>query len=224
VEGDSLSEELYERVANAILRGDIEGATKAAEDIVKAKADADKALKEASEAMLKVGDMFDRGEMFLPEVMIAADAMKAAIEVLKPALSELVRSELKRGRFLIGSVEGDVHDIGKGIVATMLEAAGFEVIDLGRDVPMSVFLEKTKELKPDIVGLSALMTVTRENQRVFIEMLKREGMRDKVKVMVGGGATTGEWAERIGADGWGEDAPSAVKKAIELIEKKKRGE
>jgi dimethylamine corrinoid protein len=167
--------------------------------------------------------MFDRGEIFLPEVMVAADAMKAAVEALKPALSELVKAELKRGRFLIGTVEGDVHDIGKGIVATMLEAAGFEVIDLGRDVPMSVFLEKTKELKPDIVGLSALMTVTRENQKVFIEMLKKEGIRDKFIVMVGGGATTGEWAERIRADGWGEDAPSAVKKAIELIEKKKKG-
>jgi len=163
--------------------------------------------------------MFERGEISLPEVIIAADAMKAAVDVLKPVLVSRIKTGMKLGRFLIGTVEGDIHDIGKGIVATMLEAAGFEVIDLGKDVPMSFFLEKTKELKPDIVGLSALMTTTRVNQKVFIEMLKEAGLRDKVKVMVGGSATTPDWAESIGADGWGEDALSAVKKAIELVKR-----
>lgn len=211
-----MEKSLYDQLYDAIMRQDVEAATNIAKKIIEIKGDAAEALKKASEAMSRIGEMFDAGQIFLPEVVLAADAMKAAAAILTPAIPVEKRKE-KLGKYVIGTVEGDVHDIGKGIVATLLEAAGFEVIDLGRDVPLTLFLEKVKTEKPVIVGLSALMTVTMVGQKIFIEMLKKEGLRDKVKVMVGGGATTGTWAEEIGADAWGEDAPSAVKKAFELI-------
>jgi len=214
-------EVLLEKLYNAVMDQDIDAAKKSAEAIVKSKASPEKALQRASAAMSKLGELFDSGEVFLPQVVIASDAIKAVSDVLLPVMPASAKLAAKPGKYVIGTVEGDMHDIGKGIVATMVESAGFELIDLGRDVPLKLFLEKVKTEKPAIVGLSSLMTVTRTNQKVFIEMLKKEGLRDRVKVMVGGGATTGEWASQIGADAWGEDAPSAVKKALELVHNKK---
>jgi methylmalonyl-CoA mutase cobalamin-binding domain/chain len=121
------------------------------------------------------------------------------------------------GKFLLGTVEGDIHDIGKSIVAAMLTAEGFDVIDMGVDIPDKVFVEKTKELKPNILGLSALMTTTRTKQKDVIEALKQAGIRDKVRVMVGGATVTPEWAKEIGADSYGEDAIDATKKARQLL-------
>jgi len=172
------------------------------------------ALEVASAAMTDIGNLFERGEVFLPHVVVAADAMKAAAQVL---LEKLPTKPAKVGKVLIGTVEGDVHDVGKGIVSVLLDAAGFEVVDIGRDVPTKVFIEKIKELKPDIVGCSALMTVTRVGQKAVIDALKKEGLRDQVKTMIGGGATTGVWAEEIGADAWGEDGPNSVRKAKILL-------
>jgi corrinoid protein of di/trimethylamine methyltransferase len=214
-------EELLKKLYETIMTQDVDNAKITAQALLKAKVNPEKALAKATTAMSKLGEMFDSGEIFLPEVVISSDAIRAVSEVLLPAMPAAARSAAKPGKYVIGTVEGDVHDIGKGIVATMVEAAGFELIDLGRDVPLKLFLEKVKKEKPVIVGLSSLMTVTRTNQKVFIEMLKKEGLRNSVKVMVGGGATTGEWATQIGADAWGEDAPSAVKKALELAAKKK---
>lgn len=193
---------------------DVNAATKAAKECIETGIDPTEAIRKASEAMTELGNLFERGEIFLPEVMMAAEAMKAASKILVEKIPG--RAE-KVGKVVIGTVEGDVHDIGKGIVAAMLDAAGFEVIDIGRDVPVKVFIDKIKELQPDIVGASALLTVTRVVQKTIIDELKRLGMRDKVKVMVGGGATTDVWAREIGADAWGEDGPDAVRKAKALL-------
>ncbi|WP_309493510.1 methyltransferase cognate corrinoid protein [Candidatus Hecatella orcuttiae] len=208
------SEEALKKLYDAIFAQDVEAASKAANDCVAAGLDPLKALEAASKAMTDLGNLFERGEVFLPQVVVAADAMKAAAQVL---LSKLPTKPSKAGRVLIGTVEGDVHDVGKGIVSVLLDAAGFEVIDIGRDVPTKVFVEKVKELKPNIVGCSALMTVTRVGQKAVIDALAKEGIRDQVKVMVGGGATTGVWAEEIGADAWGEDGPDSVRKAKKLL-------
>jgi corrinoid protein of di/trimethylamine methyltransferase len=209
----SLSEldDLY----NAILSQDVEGAEAAAKACVVAKVDPIKAMNTASEAIKKIGDLFDRAEIFLPEVIVSAEAMKKASAVLLKDIPK--ERQQKKAKFVIGTVEGDVHDIGKGIVATLLDAEGFDVIDLGRDVATSKFVEVVRTHSPSFVGLSALMTVTATTQGAVIKALKEAGLRDKVKVMVGGGATTEFHAEEIGADGWGADALDAVAKAKSFL-------
>ena len=162
--------------------------------------------------------MFDAEEIFLPEVVIAADAMKAVSKIFIPACQTSSKT-CKMGKVIIGTVEGDVHDVGKCIVAAMLESAGFEVVDLGRDVLLKKFIDKAKEIQPDIIGVSALMTATRIGQKTIIDMLIKENLKNKVKVMIGGAATSGEWAQQIGADAWGENAPDAIRKAIKLVSK-----
>lgn len=204
-----------EALVDAILKQDVEDAKKAAEDCIAAGVDPSVALDEAAKAMTKIGDLFDRGKLFLPHVVISADAMKSASAILAPEVP--VEKRVRAGKVVIGTVEGDVHDVGKGIVAILLDSAGFEVVDLGRDVLITKFVGTAKTEKPDIVGCSALMTTTRVGQRDVVEGLRAAGIRDKVIVMVGGGATTGVWAEEIGADAWGEDGPDAVRKAKGFI-------
>ncbi|MEM1550264.1 MAG: cobalamin-dependent protein, partial [Candidatus Methanomethylicia archaeon] len=157
------------------------------------------------------------GEIFLTELAIAAEAMKEALKIFEPAILKSGRERKVLGRIVIGTVEGDIHDIGKNIVSTLLMASGFEVIDLGVDVPVEVFVEKVKELKPDILALSALMTTTMIKMVDVIKALEREGLRDKVKVMIGGAPTSKDWAREIGADGHGVDAIEAVEVAKKLI-------
>ena len=166
--------------------------------------------------MNEVGILFERGKLFLPHVMMAADAMTAGVEVLKDLMPEGA-SGSKLGVIVNGTVEGDVHDIGKSIVSTMLQSAGFEVYDIGRDVPIKNFIEKAKEVNADMIGVSALMTTTLQGQRDVIELLKEEGLRDKIKVMVGGAPATQAWADKIGADCYAENASEAVAKAKELL-------
>jgi len=169
-----------------------------------------------SEGMSRVGDLFDRGEMFLPELIVASDAMVGAIKVLEEAMPAENRTE-KRGTVVLGTIEGDVHDIGKGIVATMLRVYGFEVHDLGRDVPIKTFVAKAQETNADIVGTSALMTTTQVGQKALEEALKNVGLRDKVKTMVGGAVVTQRWADKIGSDLYAENASEAVTKLKELF-------
>lgn len=169
-----------------------------------------------AEGMNEVGIRFERGKLFLPHVMMAADAMTAGVDALKELMPEGA-SGSKLGVIVNGTVEGDVHDIGKAIVSTMLQSAGFEVHDIGRDVPTRKFIEKAKEVNADMIGISALMTTTLQGQRDVIELLKEEGMRDKVKVMVGGAPATQAWADKIGADCYAENASEAVAKAKELL-------
>ncbi len=167
-------------------------------------------------AMEEVGQKFETLEIFLPEMIMAADAMSAGVEILRPLLAA-AGGEKKVGRVVLGTVSGDVHRIGKDIVRIMLEGAGFDVTDAGHDVPDDTFLAKVKELKPDILGMSALMTTTMQNIPRVIDALKAEGLRGKVKVIVGGAPVLADWAKQIGSDGYGENAVQAVSVSKKLV-------
>lgn len=163
-----------------------------------------------------VGQKFQSGEYFLPHVMIAADSMKKAMAVLEP----LLKGDQQTGSYgtvVIGTVQGDIHEIGKNLVATMLSANGFKVIDLGVDVPAEKFIQTAMEVKADIIGLSALLTTTMSLQREIINALKARGLQDKYQVIVGGAPVNRDWAERIGAQGFAEDAISAVELVKSLL-------
>jgi corrinoid protein of di/trimethylamine methyltransferase len=164
-----------------------------------------------------VGEKFQTGEYFLPQMVIAANAMQQAMRLLQPELLARQQSVNVPGVFVIGSVKGDIHEIGKSLVATMMLANGFQVYDLGVDVASETFVEKVRELDADLLGLSALLTTTMTAQRDVLESLKEAGIRDRVKVMVGGAPVTEEWAESIGADGYAEDVVSAVELAKRLL-------
>ena len=167
-------------------------------------------------AMEEVGQKFETLEIFLPEMIMAADAMSAGVELLRPQLAAS-GGEKKVGRVVLGTVSGDVHRIGKDIVRIMLEGAGFDVTDAGHDVPDDTFIAKVKELKPDILGMSALMTTTMQNIPRVIDGLKAEGLRGKVKVIVGGAPVLADWAKQIGSDGYGENAVQAVSVSKKLV-------
>ncbi len=164
-----------------------------------------------------VGDQFGAGEMFLPDLMLAAEAMKAAVAVLEPEMERRGTQRQMLGKVVLGTVKGDIHEIGKNLVATMLSASGFEVYDLGVDVPFEKFVQKAREVNADIVGVSALLTTTMTGQKTVIDLLAKEGLRPKVKVIVGGAPVTRSWAEEIGADGTSEDAMGAIALAKRLV-------
>lgn len=163
-----------------------------------------------------VGQKFKANEFYVPEVLIAARAMKAAMEHLKPALAETGTEPV--ARVAIGTVKGDLHDIGKNLVAMMLEGAGFEIVDLGVDVKPEKFVETVKDRKTQVVALSALLTTTMPAMKDTIETLKAAGLRDKVQIMIGGAPVTQNYCDEIGADGYAPDAASAVDKARELLQ------
>ncbi|MCC4770827.1 dimethylamine corrinoid protein 3 [Methanosarcina sp. DH2] len=162
--------------------------------------------------MQEVGEQFEQGTLFLPHVLAAAEAMNAGMEVIKPEMEKRKSQTKSLGTVVIGTIEGDIHSIGKDIVASMLNIAGFNVVDLGRDVPIKTFVEKSKELKPQIVASSALMTTTMVNQIQIEEQLKEAGIRGQIKTMVGGAPVTQDWADKIGADLYGESATDVVSK------------
>ena len=165
-----------------------------------------------------VGDKFASGEYFLPNLIISASGMENAMKVLEPELKSRSQEVVTAGKVVIGTVQGDIHEIGKSLVGTMLSANGFQVFDLGVDVPVERFVEKVKETGANLVGLSALLTTTMSVQADVVEGLKMAGLRDQVKIMVGGAPVTKGWAEEIGADGYSEDAISAVELARRLVE------
>jgi 5-methyltetrahydrofolate--homocysteine methyltransferase len=165
-------------------------------------------------AMGEVGARYENGDLFVPEMLIAARAMQAGLDILKPLLvSGMTKSA---GRVAIGTVKGDLHEIGKNLVAMMLEGAGFEILNLGVDVDTQAFVDAAHE-GAQIIGMSALLTTTMPNMGVTIEALKAAGLRDKVKIMVGGAPVTEEFAKQVGADGFAADAPSAVRLARQLL-------
>jgi corrinoid protein of di/trimethylamine methyltransferase len=170
--------------------------------------------------MHDVGEQFARGQMFLPDMMASAEAMRAAMAVLDPELRRLGTERPMAGVVVLGTTKGDIHEIGKILVGTMLTAHGFQVRDLGVDVAGEKFAEKVRELNADIVGVSALLTTTMRNQKGVVEALEKEGLRARVKVIVGGAPVTRRWAEEIGADGYAKDAMSAVVLARELMQEK----
>jgi corrinoid protein of di/trimethylamine methyltransferase len=164
-----------------------------------------------------VGDKFSRGEYFLPHLIISAGGMQQAMEILEPELRARQQEMKVTGKVVIGTVQGDIHEIGKSLVGTMLSASGFQVHDLGVDVPAEAFVAKIKETGANLVGLSALLTTTMAVQKEIIDALTAAGVRDQVKVLVGGAPVTRGWAEEIGADGYAEDAIEAVQLATRLI-------
>ena len=167
----------------------------------------------------EVGARFERGDFFVPEMLIAARAMQGALDILRPLLAETGAKQV--GTYVMGTVKGDVHDIGKNLVNIMLEGAGFTVYDLGVNVAPEVFVEKINEHKPDIVGFSAFLTTTMPMFKANINALEKAGIRDNVIVMVGGAPVTQEYADKVGADGYAADASTAVRLAKDLIEKKR---
>lgn len=213
-----MSKELFARMRQSVLDGDPDQAAVLAGQALEQGLDPLVVINEGFVPGIEyVGDQFGAGEMYLPDLMLAAEAMKAAVGLLEP---EMKRRGLQRqmlGKVVLGTVKGDIHEIGKNLVATMLSASGFEVYDLGVDVPFDRFATKAREVNADIVGVSALLTTTMTGQRTLIELLDDIGLRPKVKVIVGGAPVTRSWAEEIGADGYSEDAIGAVALAKKLV-------
>jgi len=177
-----------------------------------------------AEGMRVIGERFEKGEYFISDLIVSSEIFKEAMNILEPLIMKEKEIVKPIGRVIIGTVEGDIHDIGKNLVATMLKVNGFELIDLGVDVPPQKFVEAVKQYNPDIVGMSALLTSTMMNMRKVIEALEKEGLRDKVKIIVGGAPITEEFAKRIGADAYGENAVVSVdicKKLMEELRSKK---
>lgn len=221
-----MSKEFFmEGLKKAILSYDMEGARRAAEAAVRAGVDPAEAIQQGLAAGIKeVGERFHRYEIYLPHMVLASDAMTEAMKVFEGALSEERMRLLRKGTIVLGTVEGDIHDLGKNVVAMMLKAEGFEVSDLGKDVKTDIFIQKAREVDADIIGVSSLMTTTMPYQRELIEELTRLGLRESFKVMIGGGPITKEWADRIGADGYGRDASEAVREAGRLMALKREGD
>jgi len=213
-----MSEELLKAMAQSIIDGEAEIAADLAKQAVDAGMDPLEAItKGYIVGVNEVGDSFACGNVFLPELVMAGEAMKAAIAVLEPELKKRGTARNILGKVVLATVEGDIHEIGKSLVGTMLTAAGFEVYDLGVNVPADKIIAKAEEVGADIVGLSALLTTTMVRQKEVIEAMDRKGLRNKTRVMVGGAPVTGDWVQKIEADGYSEDAIGAVNAAKTLM-------
>lgn len=214
-------EEIIKELREGILTYDEERVRKAAKKVLENGIDPFLAIKEGlTPAINEIGEKFERMEIFLPHLTMAAKAMEAGVAVLEPALDKSQEQKVRQGKVVIGTVQGDIHSIGKNIVMMMLKAAGFEVVDLGVDVAVDKFVEAAERENADIIAASALMSFTKVMQRDLVEYMKSVGAREKYKLMVGGGPVNEDWAREIGADGYAEDAIKAVKVAKELIEKR----
>jgi len=211
------SREIADNLKQAVLDLDIDRVHSLAQEAVIQNVDPIIALNGLSEGIRIIGQKFGAGEVFLSELILAAEAMKTGLEVIRPIILQRKLQVTSSGRVVIGTVHGDVHDIGKNIVATMLEAAAFEVIDLGVDVPAEKFVEQTKQSNADIVAMSALLTNTAPQQKNVIELLTQAGLRENVKVAVGGAAVSAEWAREIGAEGYSDNAVTAVEVFEKLV-------
>jgi corrinoid protein of di/trimethylamine methyltransferase len=203
---DQILNQLSEAIKNYDVSGAVELSTKALAEGIEPL----KALEALTKAIREVGDDFEVGKAFLPELVSAADAMQAALPIIEEKLQQTGEQRVSAGKVVAGTVAGDIHNIGKSMLCTLLTADGFEVIDLGIDVPLSKFVEAVQEHKPDVLALSALLTITAMEQRNVIEALDDCGLRDSVKIIVGGGAINDEFSESIGADGYDPTAPGGV--------------
>jgi corrinoid protein of di/trimethylamine methyltransferase len=212
------NERLFEDMAKAVIDGLPDKARELAEEAIRAGIEPLEAIDQGFKPCMDVvGEGFARGELFIPDLMMSGEAMKTAIATLEPELMKRKQERKVLGKVVIGTVQGDIHEIGKTLVATMLSANGFEVHDLGVDVSAQQFLEKVREVDADVVGLSALLTTTILNQETVILTLKEAGLRDQVKVIIGGVPASPEWAEEIGADGYAENATEAVEVVKQLV-------
>ena len=212
------NEDLFKEMAQSITDGETEKAAELAKQAIAQGIDPLDAINQGFVAGVNfVGDQFSCGNMFLPELVMAGEAMKAAVAVLEPEMTKRGTERKMLGKVVLCTVEGDIHEIGKTLVGTMLSATGFQVFDLGVDVPVMKVVEKAREVKADIVAMSALLTTTMVHQKDVIEALEDIGIRSNVKVMVGGAPVTQEWVKQIGADGYSEDAIGAARVARQLL-------
>jgi 5-methyltetrahydrofolate--homocysteine methyltransferase len=208
--------EVLQKISEELQKGNYQEVPKLVQEALNAKIPPAKILSDGLvSGMDIVGDKFRRDELFMPEVLISAKAMQAGMDILRP---KLIEAGVKlAGKVIVGTVKGDLHDIGKNLVGMLMEGAGFQVIDLGIDVPSEKFVEAVKSQKPNVIGLSALLTTTMPKMKEVVESLVEAGIRKTVRVMVGGAPVTEKFARDIGADGYAPDAASAVEKARELI-------
>jgi len=213
-----MTEELFKKMSQSILDGDSDVAVALARQAIEAGIDPLDAISNGFVlGVNQVGENFASGQAFLPELVMAGEAMKAAVATLEPEMQKRGTTRQVLGKVVLATVEGDIHEIGKTLVGTMLSASGFQVYDLGVDVPSAKIIEKVKEVDADLVGLSALLTTTMVKQKEVIDELDKLGLRKKVKVMVGGAPVTREWVQKIEADGYSEDAIGAVGLAKQLV-------
>ncbi len=212
------TDELFEKMRQAIIRGEKgEAAELARSSLEEGISPLEAMNKGFMKGIEEVGVLFDREECYLPELVMAADSMIVAMGVLEKAIKKGAERPRTIGRAVVGTVQNDIHDIGKNIVCTLFTVNGFEVVDLGTNVPASDFVQKVHELKPDLVLISALLTTTMQGQREIIDALDQAGLRDQVKVIIGGAPASQEWADEIGADAYGRNAPEAVSMGKELL-------
>jgi len=213
------NERLFEEMTNAVIAGVPDKARELANEVLRAGLDPLEAIQQGFKpGMDVVGDGFAKGELFIPDLMMSSKAMQEGIAVLEPELLKRKQELETLGKVVIGTVQGDIHEIGKTLVATMLSANGFQVHDLGVDVSPQQFVDAVREVNADVVGLSALLTTTMLNQEAVILTLKEAGLRDQVKVIIGGVPTSPEWASEIGADAYAENATEAVEVVKGLVQ------
>jgi corrinoid protein of di/trimethylamine methyltransferase len=213
-----MSEELFRKMAQSVLDGDTDAAAALAKQAVEVGVDPLAAISQGFvQGVNQIGESFACGQAFLPELVMAGEAMKAAVAVLEPEMKRRGTERQVLGRIVLATVEGDIHEIGKSLVGTMLGASGFEVHDMGVDVPAARIIAKVQEVDANLVGLSALLTTTMVKQGEVIQELDKLGLRKKVKVLVGGAPVTRDWVQRIEADGYSEDAIGAVAVAKQLV-------
>ena len=213
-----MENELFQKMAQSVLDGDSDVAVSLAMQAIAGGIDPLEAItKGFVTGVNKVGESFACGQAFLPELVMAGEAMKAAVAALEPEMQKRGVQRTMLGKVVLATVEGDIHEIGKSLVGTMLSASGFQVYDLGVDVPAARIIAKVKEVDADIVGLSALLTTTMVKQKEVIDELDKLGLRKKVKIMVGGAPVTRDWVQKIEADGFSEDAIGAVAVAKQIL-------
>lgn len=209
-------QENLKRLKQSIIDGKADDAQRSTNDCLSDGASVSELLNQATDAMTIVGDYYATQKYFLPQVLTSANAFEKSFQIIQPILLKDAEGKESSGRIVIGVCEGDIHDIGKKIVVAMLRGAGFEVHDLGRDVPNEDFIEAAKEQHADIVAMSALMSTSITEMKNFMELARADGIRDRIKVMVGGGSATPQFAQAIGAEGYGLTSSDAVKVAGEL--------
>lgn len=212
-----MSEEIFENLKKAVIEYDAEGAARWARKAVEENVDPVAALNALTEAIRYVGDLFGQGELWLPDLIAASETMSAATVILEEEIRRTGATKKSLGVVVIGTVSGDIHDIGKNMVATLLKAGGFEVHDLGINIQAETFVKAIVDFNADILAMSALLTTTASQQRKVIDLLTEKGLRDTVKIMVGGGGISKDFADSIGADGYDATAPGAVNLARKFV-------
>ena len=213
------TEEFLKTVRKGIVEGNKDESVQLAQRAIAENMDLNEVIEKGYiHGIQKVGQLWEEGEYFLPELVTSAECMKAAMQILQPELDKDHIEVRSSGKIVIGTIEGDIHDIGKNLVASILSANGFDVVDLGADVKLETFIEKAEEVNADLICLSALLTTTMTGQKRFIELLKEKGLHGRFKVMVGGAPVNQKWADDIGADGYSENALTAVVAAKRLSE------